>query len=83
MAAFATEIAAGVGLEGIAIDDDWLGCLGRGALGGAVGFVVLGRHRRVGVGDDERQAPAVGRPGVVGDAALDVGQPDRFAARPS
>ena len=76
--ALAAQVAVDVRLEVVAVDDDRLGGLGRVVLRSSL--VVLGRDRRIGVVDDEDEALAVGRPGVVGDAALDVGELDRFPA---
>ena len=75
--ALAAEISVDVRLEVVAIDDDRLRRLGRIGLRR---FLVFWRIGGIGILDDEDETLAVGRPGVVGNAALDVRQLDGFAA---
>ena len=78
--ALAAQVAVAVRLEVVAIDDDRLRRLRRARPCRLSAPSRLGGSRGIGVLDDEDQPLAVGRPGVVGDAALDVGELDRFAA---
>ena len=74
----AAQVAVDVRLEVVAIDDDRLRRLRLVVLcvSSVVASVATDRDRST----TSDEPLAVGRPGVVGDAALDVGELDRFAA---
>ncbi len=77
MRSLAAKIAADVGLEVVPVDDDRLGVFG------SASFLSLSFSSSATLGirilHDEHEPLAVGRPGVIRDASLDVGQLDRFA----
>ena len=68
------DVAGLVLLEAIAVNDDRL----RGLRGRIAGHPLIG----VGVFGDQRESDAVGRPGVVGDAAGEIGDALRLTAVP-
>ncbi len=74
MRAFSSQKAVAVRLEAIAVDHNWPGGL---LLVCRVVGVLVGRIR---IADDQRQPLAVGRPGDLGDSALDVGDLDGLTA---